>query len=90
MTHQAGERAVKAMARRLAVETAPQVLSCVDYVDKLERTLREMGVGELVELFASSFHALRSYQYGNASPDLAKEVADKLDAAMAKVLKAGG
>jgi hypothetical protein len=30
-------------------------------------------------LLRAAFHALRSYQYGNASPDLAKEIADKLE-----------
>lgn len=31
------------------------------------------------ELLIAANHALRSYQYGNASPDLAEEVADKID-----------
>jgi hypothetical protein len=30
----------------------------------------------------AALHALRSYQYGNGSPDLAKSVADHLQAAL--------
>lgn len=32
----------------------------------------------------SAVEALRSYQYGNSSPDLAEEIADALEAAIAK------
>lgn len=35
---------------------------------------------EFVEVLTAAAHALRSYQYGNASPDLAKEIADQIDA----------
>jgi hypothetical protein len=30
-------------------------------------------------LLLSALHALRSYQYGNSSPELAEEVADKIE-----------
>jgi hypothetical protein len=34
------------------------------------------------EALQAASHALRSYQYGNASPDLAAEIADACDAAL--------
>jgi hypothetical protein len=37
------------------------------------------GNNELLELLETAKNALRSYQYHNASPDLAKEVADKIE-----------
>ncbi len=36
------------------------------------------------ELLTAASHALRSYQYGNAAPDLAEAIADRIDAAIAK------
>jgi len=35
---------------------------------------------ELEQALSAAFHALRSYQYGNASPDLAEEIADDIEA----------
>ena len=35
------DEAVRKLARRIAFDTAPQVLSCKDYVDTLERILTE-------------------------------------------------
>lgn len=35
------------------------------------------------DLLRAASHALRSYQHGNASPDLAKDIADRIDAALA-------
>ena len=43
---------------------------------------------ELITVATAAVHALRSYQYGNASPDLAQTVADKLTAAIQKALEA--
>jgi len=34
------------------------------------------------KLLTAASHALRSYQYGNASPDLAESIADRIDAAI--------
>jgi len=34
------------------------------------------------KLLTAASHALRSYQYGNAAPDLAESIADRIDAAM--------
>lgn len=31
------------------------------------------------KLLQAAVHALRSYQYGNGSPDLAKEIADRIE-----------
>jgi hypothetical protein len=41
---------------------------------------------QLRELARAAVHALRSYQYGNSSPDLAKECADELEALLAQLL----
>ena len=38
---------------------------------------------DLVKLLGAAAMALRSYEHGNASPDLAREVADACDAALA-------
>lgn len=38
----------------------------------------------LTKAAAAAVHALRSYQYGNSSPELAEEVADALEAAIKK------
>jgi hypothetical protein len=38
----------------------------------------------LMTAAAAAVHALRSYQYGNSSPELAEEVADALEAAIKK------
>lgn len=38
----------------------------------------------LMKAAAAAVHALRSYQYGNSSPELAEEVADALEAAIKK------
>ena len=40
-------------------------------------------IAELKNLLQAASHALRSYQYGNASPDLAKACADKIDQTLA-------
>lgn len=42
------------------------------------------AVPELYTALLAASNALRSYQYGNASPDLAKGIADFADAALAK------
>jgi hypothetical protein len=38
---------------------------------------------KLARLLTGASHALRSYQYGNSATDLAKGVADAIDAALA-------
>lgn len=44
----------------------------------------------LIKVVHAAAHALRSYQYGNASPDLAEEIADACDAALlAELARAG-
>lgn len=42
---------------------------------------------ELLRAAGAAVHALRSYQYGNISPALTKEVADKLEAALSPALE---
>jgi hypothetical protein len=39
---------------------------------------------DLLEVCQSALSALRSYQYGNGATELAKEVADRVQAAIAK------
>ena len=43
----------------------------------------------LREALEAASHALRSYQYGNASTELAKAIADKCDAALSRATKGG-
>jgi hypothetical protein len=31
------------------------------------------------DLLVAAYHALRSYQFGNSSPDLAQSIADKIE-----------
>lgn len=35
---------------------------------------------KMVPLLKAAFHALRSYEFGNGSPDLAKQIADDIEA----------
>lgn len=44
-------------------------------------------VGDARNLLIAASHALRSYQYGNAAPDLAESIADRIDAAMSAASK---
>jgi hypothetical protein len=37
---------------------------------------------QMLKLLSAALSALRSYQYGNAAPDLAKEVADTIEKAL--------
>ena len=55
--------------------------------DSLMRVKAERDT--LLQAAEAAFHALRSYQYGNASPDLAEEIADRLDLVL-KLVKHGG
>jgi hypothetical protein len=43
---------------------------------------REHAYTELVKAATAAVHALRSYQYGNDSTELAEEIADALEAAL--------
>jgi hypothetical protein len=42
-------------------------------------------VEDLLKDARAAVNALRSYQYGNASPDLAKEIADQTEKGISKV-----
>ena len=46
------------------------------------RVERQRHQADLVKAAIAAVHALRSYQYGNSSPDLAEEIADALEAAI--------
>ena len=57
-----------------------------DYMYRsLEQQLREAQetIAQLTETLRAASHALRSYQYGNSSEELAEEMADKIDAVIA-------
>ncbi len=41
---------------------------------------------ELMQVATAALEALRSYQYGNSSPELAEEVADALENALGRAL----
>jgi hypothetical protein len=43
---------------------------------------RQKHQADLVKAAIAAVHALRSYQYGNSSPELAEEIADALEAAI--------
>jgi hypothetical protein len=43
----------------------------------------------LVEVCDAAYHALRSHQHGNASPDLAEEVAERIKLVL-KIVRRGG
>jgi hypothetical protein len=46
-------------------------------------TPAEAAQGEVAAALQAAIHALRSYQYGNGAPDLAEEVADRCERALA-------
>jgi len=47
----------------------------------------EAAQGEVEVALQAAIHALRSYQYGNGAPDLAEEVADRCERALAPKAK---
>jgi hypothetical protein len=47
------------------------------------RDLTYNDVRELLKLLAAARSALRSYQYGNDAKELAKDIADRIDAELA-------
>jgi hypothetical protein len=47
-------------------------------------TKRIADLSELFTVLLAAKRALRSYQYGNAAPDLAEETANAIDAAVEK------
>lgn len=49
---------------------------------RAQRDYLEAGNKRLQDLLHSAVHALRSYQYGNGSPDLAEEVANSVEKAL--------
>jgi hypothetical protein len=42
----------------------------------------ELSNSSLIELLHAAYHALRSYEYGNGSPELAKAAADRIERAL--------
>ena len=44
--------------------------------------MSDAELNDLIKVASAAVHALRSYQYGNSSPELAEEVADALEEAI--------
>jgi hypothetical protein len=53
--------------------TPQEISAAAEFIDRS---------GALIEAAEAAVHALRSYQYGNQSTELAREIADALDAAL--------
>jgi hypothetical protein len=84
------ERAERYRRRALALTGLRGKERREEFLPRLERAVKlgehwKAEVERLRAALASAHDALRSYQYGNGSPELAKEVADRLQ----KELKGG-
>jgi hypothetical protein len=53
----------------------------VELVSRMRKE-RELAYAELVKTAIAALHALRSYQHGNSSTELAEEIADALEMAL--------
>jgi hypothetical protein len=71
-----GERTMQPFEHGMWVRTT-------DHLEALAR-LSEQQAGALTDVLMAAGHALRSYQCGNASTELAEEVADRIFAALAQ------
>ena len=52
--------------------------------------MKEAEYAELIKTATAALHALRSYQYGNSSTELAEEIANALETALDNVAPVGG
>lgn len=61
--------------------------ACAKYEVQLEQKMQEHqdALSEMRGRMEGASHALRSYQYGNCSPDLAADMADSIDAALGNI-----
>lgn len=77
---------IQAQGRRIAVVVAQPGAEDDDAAtaETLATATLFAAAPELLDVLTAAWHALRSYQYGNASPDLAADVADRAEAAIAK------
>lgn len=88
------------VARHLVVDADDLVVASCDTRDILAGNPRRVGAmiedaafiaaactahPLLVSTIQTAAHALRSYQYGNASPDLAREIADACEVVLAQM-----
>lgn len=55
-----------------------------------EVELDEWLLLRIVEVSRAAMHALRSYQYGNSSLDLAEEIADSIEKTLTTIEQEGG
>lgn len=56
------------------------VIACVGAMDLADRLIRYVNAHEQIErTLTAALHALRSYQFGNSAPDLARGIADDLE-----------
>lgn len=87
--------------RTIAGPVPRDILQDEDYPEKLadaelivtavnEREALLNTCAEYRRLLTAAGHALRSYQFGNGSPDLAKMQADQIDAALTAAQSDGG
>jgi hypothetical protein len=94
--HYKGEKVVNMTERPIVVGSSPESIYeqlLTMRVDAKKRPILDEPTFTNVEfndptfrpLLTSAVHALRSYEFGNASPDLAKEVADTLDKILANL-----
>ena len=76
---------------RLIETTADECPTCLNAeIARLKARLEEAEAAapDLLKACEGAMNALRSYQYGNSSPDLAKDVSDYLQAIIAKAKEA--
>jgi hypothetical protein len=56
------------------------VIECAGALDLAERLVAFVNArAEIVQALTAAMHALRSYEFGNASPDLARDIADQCE-----------
>jgi hypothetical protein len=72
---QGGDRIKAALGWPETLNTVPSRVAALQA--RVDQLLARPIDTELVKLLGACVHALRSYEFGNGSPDLAKEIADE-------------
>lgn len=82
---------IKALLNFCSEPTSEEVIDiCIRAIQNIEQTVPvvvqrdrlQAANGELRQLLVTCEHALRSYQYGNGSTELAEEIANKVQEAL--------
>lgn len=61
------------------------VIACEGSIELADRLVRYVNAhDQVVRTLSAAMHALRSYEYGNSAPDLARGIADDLQALIAQ------